>query len=93
MARDFMLDNDGRLVLRAGGIHTGESTSQEVALILATNKGEWRHDPLCGCDLVKRTNGRITRSELERIARLQLERDGKDWPSIKAGITLRTNGE
>lgn len=90
--RDFMLDNEGRLVLRAGGIHTGDSLSQEVALILLTNKGEIRHDPLCGCDLVRRINGRISRSELERIARVQLERDGKDWAAIKSGIALRTNG-
>lgn len=90
--RDFLLDNTGKLVIRAGGIHTGESLSQEVALILLTNKGEVRHDPLCGCDLVRRMNGRITRSELERVARVQMERDGKDWASIKHGININSNG-
>lgn len=89
--RDFLLGDDGDLQIRNGDIVVGESITQEVALILLTNKGEIRHDPLCGCDLLKMTNARISRSQFERLVRVQLERDGKNWSDVKDGINLRTN--
>lgn len=90
--RDFLLGDDGDLQVRNGDFVTGESLTQEVALIMLTNKGEIRHDPLCGCDLLKMTNARITRARFERLVRVQLERDGKNWSDVKDGINLRTNG-
>lgn len=90
--RDFLLDDTGRLVLRGGGIATGDSLTQEVLLIMLSNQGELRHDPLCGCNLVNRTNSRMLRSDLERIVRIQCERDGKSWSDIKEGIYTNTNG-
>ncbi|MBS1940888.1 MAG: hypothetical protein JST38_08430 [Bacteroidetes bacterium] len=90
-ARDFLLDDSGRLVLRNGGIATGDSLTQEVALIMLTNQGEMRHDPLCGCNLIRRTNSRFTTSELRSLVRTQLERDGKDLNAIADGINLTTN--
>ncbi|HMN06913.1 MAG TPA: hypothetical protein PKD45_14425 [Flavobacteriales bacterium] len=89
--RDFLLDEDGRLVLRNGGIATGNSFTQEVALLMLTNKGELRHDPLAGCDLVRRTNSRLTQSELARLVRVQVERDGKQWSDVMGGLKLNTN--
>lgn len=91
-SRDFAVDETGRLVLRAGGIHVQESLTQEVGLLLITCKGEMRFDPLCGCDLVRRMNGRISRAQLERTARVQMERDGKNWGDIKRGVNIKTNG-
>lgn len=90
--RDFLLDDEGRLVLRNGGIATGNSFTQEVALLMLTNKGELRHDPLAGCDLVRRTNSRIARSDLARLVRVQVERDGKQWSDVMGGLKLNTNG-
>ena len=90
--RDMLLDDTGRLIIRNGGVATGSSFTQEGALLMLSNKGELRHDPLAGCDLVKRTNARMTRSELERIVRVQVERDGKRWPDVVGGIKLNTNG-
>lgn len=89
--RDFLLDEDGRLVLRNGGIATGNSFTQEVALLMLTNNGELRHDPLAGCDLVRRTNSRLTQSELARLVRVQVERDGKQWSDVMGGLKLNTN--
>lgn len=90
--RDFTLDETGRLVLRNGSIATGDSYTQEVALLMLICRGELRHDPLSGCDLVRRTNSRIGRSELERVVRIQVERDGKSWADIRGGVNMRTNG-
>lgn len=90
--RDFILGDDGDVQIRNGDFVTGESLTQEVALIMLTNKGEIRHDPLCGCDLLKMTNARMSRTQFEQIVRVQLERDGKNWADIKNGINLRTNG-
>lgn len=89
--RDFLLDDTGRLVLRNDGIATGDSLTQEVLLLMLSNQGELRHDPLCGCNLVKRTNSRMLRSDLERAVRIQCERDGKNWSDIKNGLNLNTN--
>lgn len=88
--RDFILDESGEMVIRNGDFVTGESLTQEVALLMLTNKGEIRHDPLCGCDLRRMTNGRLTRSRLEQIVKVQAERDGKNWSDIKDGVNLRT---
>lgn len=90
--RDFLVDEKGAMIIRNGEFATGESLHQEVALILLTNRGEIRHDMLCGCDLIKFMNKRVRRSELERVIRLQLERDGKSWADIKNGIDIKSNG-
>lgn len=90
-ARDFLLDETGRLIIRHGGIATGDSYTQEVALLMLTNQGELRHDPLAGCNLVRRTNSRISRSELERVVRIQVERDGKSWADIRDGVNIKSN--
>lgn len=90
--RDFLLSDTGELVVRNGGVATGASLTQEVGLLLLTCQGELRHDPLCGTNLVRRVNSRITRRELERLVRLQVERDGKRWIDVKNGINLKVNG-
>ena len=90
--RDFLVDDKGEMIIRNGTFATGESLTQEVALLLITNQGEIRNDMFCGCNLVERTNSRITRSELERIIRLQVQRDGKDYSRLKRGINVRVNG-
>lgn len=90
--RDFLLTSSGELIIRNGGVATGDSLTQEVSLLLLTCQGEVRHDPLCGTNLVRRMNARVTRRELERVVRLQVERDGKRWDSVKGGINITTNG-
>lgn len=90
--RDFILDDSGEMIVRNGDFHVGESLTQELGLLLLTNKGEIRWDPLCGCDLIRRMNSTVRRSELEREVRLQVERDGKNWADLKEGININSNG-
>lgn len=89
--RDILVDDEGAMIIRNGSFATGESLTQEVGLILLTNKGEIRHDMLCGCDLRRKVNGRLTQSQLDQIIKVQLERDGKNYTDLKNGIILRTN--
>lgn len=90
--RGFLVDDKGELVIRNGTIAVGDTLSQDVALLMLTNKGEIRHDVFAGCDLLRRMNSRMSRSEFERIVRVQVERDGKQWHRVKDGIRLHTNG-
>lgn len=90
--RDFLLGDDGDLVLRNGTIATGPSLTQEVALLLVLSKGAVRHDPLCGCDLRKLQNSVISRSRFEHLVKLQLERDRKSWADLRPGINIKLNG-
>lgn len=86
--RDLIVSDVGELLIRGGSFLTGPSISQEVGLLLMTNKGEVRDDALCGCDLVRKMGARMSRAELERVLRIQLQRDGKDWNAVKDGIKL-----
>lgn len=90
--RGILVDSKGEIVIRNGTLAIGETLTQEVALLLLTSKGEIRHDVLCGCDLRRYMNGRIRRTELQRIVRVQVERDGKNWDEVKAGINVLSNG-
>lgn len=90
--RGILVDDKGEIIIRHGTLAIGETLTQEVALLLLTSKGEIRHDVLCGCDLRRYTNARIKRTELQRIIRLQVERDGKSWDDVQAGIKVNSNG-
>lgn len=90
--RGFLVDDKGELVIRNGTIATGDALSQDVALLMLTNKGEVRYDMFAGCDLLRRMNSRMSRIEFERVVRVQVERDGKQWHRVKDGIKLLTNG-
>lgn len=90
--RGLLLDQDNDLLIRGGTFAIGITYTQEVALLLLSNKGEWRHDPLAGCDLVRRINGRISRPELERILKVQVERDGKSFNEMKDALNIRSHG-
>lgn len=90
--RDFLLGDDGEMEIRNGDFVHGDSLTQEVGLLLLTNKGEVRWDPLCGCDLLRRTNARLSQSQFERIVKVQIERDGKNYADVVDGIKLITDG-
>lgn len=89
--RGILVDERGEIIIRHGTLAIGETLTQEVALLMLTSKGEIRHDIFCGCDLRRYMNGKITRAELERIVKLQTERDGHNWNDIKGGIKVNSN--
>lgn len=90
--RDLMLSDAGELVIANGTFRTADSLTQEVSLIMLTCKGELKQDALCGCDLHRKMNARLTTSQLRSLVRVQLVRDGKDMSTIGSGINLRRHG-
>ena len=90
MGKDILLDDQDRLRIENGDFVIGESTDQEVSLILRMNKGELKEDPLVGCDLIRLINSNTSETELKQIIRLQLARDGKSYNELKERIALRT---
>ena len=90
--RDFIVDDAGDMIIRNGVVAVGDALTADVGLLMITNRGELRLDPVAGCDLVRRTHGRLTAAELDHLVRVQVERDGKDWSRVKRGLKLTTNG-
>ncbi|GAA4349776.1 hypothetical protein GCM10023185_06770 [Hymenobacter saemangeumensis] len=79
-ATDLLLDDDYDLVLTPGGdVATGESDDQHIALLLLTNQGDWRADPLVGIGLRRHQSGPLGPTEqaaFNRELAVQLQRDG-----------------
>lgn len=82
--KDILLDSDGDVKINNDGdFMVGDSTDQEIALILQANKGEWKAYPRLGANLIALVNSNISQTELQQRIRLELQRDGKDYDEIK----------
>ena len=78
-ATDILLDANYDLAIERGDLVTGESDAQHLELLLQTNQGEWRQDPLVGVGLSRYLSspyGPQQAAELTRTLSIQLERDG-----------------
>lgn len=85
---DILLDQDNDLRIEDGDFVVGDSTMQEVGLIISTHTGEWKEDPIIGAaptDLLKK---RYSKLELENRFRVHLRRDKKDYAKYKNQIKL-----
>lgn len=74
---DITIDENNDLGIKFGDFSVGNSSMQEIELILLLNKGELKRDPLLGCNLIKFQNATISSNEITQIIRLNLKRDGK----------------
>lgn len=91
MADDILISTtDNDLQTAAGDFVIGESTDQEVALILMSEQGEWKEDPLVGAGLFRLVNMNADERDLKQIVKLQLARDGKSYEKMKERIKLMT---
>ena len=79
-ATDFLISDESDLAITpAGDLALGESDSQHVGLLLLTNQGEWRQDPLVGIGLRRHQSapmGAVETAALQREIDIQLTRDG-----------------
>jgi hypothetical protein len=78
-AKDFLLDAGYDLAIEGGDFVAGYSDEQHQALLHLTAQGEWRQSPLTGINLLRYQSGPMDatrRAELQRLATIQLERDG-----------------
>lgn len=76
---DLLLDSNNDLQIKDGDLVVGESELQEAFLILKTNKGEWKEDPVTGCSLLRFINSKSSPAEIRKQIQLQLTRDGKSY--------------
>ena len=73
---DLMLDADGDLLIENGDFVIGETTQQNIGLILISEKGEWRHTPYVGAGLKSDIEDEAEPAELMQEIKKQLELDG-----------------
>lgn len=88
MAKDYLLTDEDDLMIANGDFVTGESTMQEVGIILRLNPGELKSDPVLGPALIRFIKSDADADVVKQAARLHLERDGKNYDDIKEQIKL-----
>jgi hypothetical protein len=89
--KDFLLDEENDLKVVGADFATGETEMQEVGLILSTNQGEWKENPVLGANLITKIRSNPDAVRLERNLRIQLRLDGKDYEQIKNKIKMNFN--
>jgi len=88
--RDMILDTNRDLNIVNGDFLIGESTNQNVELLLISTPGEWKEYIETGVAIARAGNGNIDRF-LDRTIRVQMEADGFDVTTLKikeTGVTI-----
>lgn len=88
---DFLLDNDNDLKISGGDLAIGDSTLQDVSILLKTTTGDLKNDPVLGPNLVSLLKKKVPSSRVQSTVRVHLERDGKNYDRIKDLIKISTN--
>lgn len=86
---DILLDDCDDLNIVNGDFVIGESTLQEVGIILRLNSGELRNDPVLAPNLIQLVNSASNDQEFEERVRLFLRRDNKNYEDIKKLINIK----
>lgn len=76
MAQDILRDATGDIEIKNGDLVVGESTYQEIELLLTTKKGEWKQNPLVGGNLQQFLKQREGRTAALKEINIQLRNDG-----------------
>lgn len=90
MAYDILLDENDEIMIQQGDCVVGESTMQEVGILLRMNQGHDKDAPLIGPNLVKYVKSNISADDAESIIALHLKMDGKDYTDIKKQMTIKS---
>lgn len=91
--RDILLYNDADLLFANGDLCIGESTLQNQYLILASQKGEFKENPMFGAGLSDYANDDDNTYWKHRINE-ELRRDGMTVKKIEIkGETIKINAE
>lgn len=86
MGKGILLDANGELIIKNKSLVVGDSSIQEVAVILEMNQGEQKFTPLLGANLVELIKSNKSRFEIEKRVKINLQRDGKEYEDIKNQI-------
>lgn len=86
MANDILLDDSGKPREINGDFLVGESAKQEIKLILASCKGEWKENPMLGANIRELVKSRINVVKIKKAIRSQLEYDG--FKKVKVNVNF-----
>lgn len=79
--KDILLNSDFDLDIVNGDLVVGESTTQHQQLLLLTNKGDWKENPLIGVGAAGFLKDEDESGLLQEI-RIQFEKDGMEVNDI-----------
>ena len=87
----ILITENNDLEIIAGDFSIGDSLLQEVGFILQSQQGNWKSDPLVGANMVELIKGKHNRTAIEKRIKIQLERDNKDYDTIKKLLKLNVD--
>ncbi|MDR1382215.1 MAG: hypothetical protein LBJ47_12150 [Tannerella sp.] len=91
MSKGILLDANNGLKIEKGTLRIGERKMQDAYLVLLTNQGEFKHDPLVGVNLNKMIRGRENREKILKTIEIGLERAGVKFDDVKAQFGILIN--
>lgn len=71
----IVLDDNNRFRTRAGDFLILDTDAQDEKEILYANKGNFIFDPSLGVGIAKYSNSPVPKAELERLIRIEFEKD------------------
>jgi hypothetical protein len=75
---DIILDQDGEDLVDNGDFVVDDGKLDDCLIILKTNKGEVKSDPMLGPNLIKMMNANVTTTDLKQEILLNLKMDSKE---------------
>lgn len=100
MSKGILLDkfNDLNIIVRrnssgliSGGLVIGESILQDAFMVLQSNKGEFKEDPIAGANLITQIRSGYNKDKLRKNVKISLERVNINFESIRPQIELFIN--
>lgn len=76
---DFLIEDNGNYMVANGDFVVGDSRVQEAVLIISSNKGEFKHYPLIGCNVITWKNKNAYKDDVMREVKQQLEASGLNY--------------
>lgn len=86
--KGILLNKEGELLIENNALVVGESTLQEVAIILQSNQGDSKFDPLLGANLTNLIKTQTSKFSLINRVKTQLALDNKDYDTVKHLIEI-----
>lgn len=83
--QDYLLDEDGDLLIQNGDFVVGPSDDQHIADILQSFQGEWKQFPLLGVGLLTFLKSQTPNDAINTIKQ-QLQNDGYVVGNVKTTI-------
>jgi hypothetical protein len=91
MSKGILPDASNDLKVENGTLKTGERKMQDVYLVLLTNQGEFKHDPLAGVNLNRMMRGCENREKIRKTIEIGLERAGIRFDDIREQLNILIN--